>query len=127
VSVFLDQLPFRRLPSGADVMQLLEELAMRGIRFPASLIMLSKVLLTLDGLVQDVAGSGNGMGLGIAGLLARHWLVDRQAFRSPIRPQDLASLHSSAMLYGSRLWLRWEQAMLDRVLPPPAAEGEASL
>jgi ubiquinone biosynthesis protein len=126
VSPFLDQLPLRRLPSGADVMQLLETVAMKGIRFPASLIMLSKVLLTLDGIVQDVAGSGNGMGLGIAGLLARHWLIDRQAFRSPIRPTDLASLHSGALLYGSRLWVRCEQAIVDRVLPLRPSEGEAS-
>ena len=126
VSAFLAQLPLRRLPSGADVMRLLEEVAMEGIRFPASLIMLSKVLLTLDGIVQDVAGSGNDMGLGIAGLLARHWLIDRQAFRSPIRPQDLVGLQASALLYGSRLWVRCEQAIVDRVLPRPA-EGEASI
>lgn len=118
VSEFVDHLPLNRLPSGADIMQLLENVAVQGVRFPAPLIMLSKVLLTLDGLLADIAGSGTGMGPAIAALLARHWAMDRKAFRSPVRPRDLLGLQSSAMLYGSRVLVRFEQAIVDRVLPP---------
>jgi ubiquinone biosynthesis protein len=126
VSGLLDELPLKRLPSGADVMRLLERVAMGGIRFPASLIMLSKVLLTLDGILEDVAGSGNGMGLGIAGLLARHWLTNRKAFRLPLAAKDLLHLQCGAVLYGSRLWVRCEQALVDRLLPPQSGAPELS-
>ncbi len=117
VSRFIDSLPPTRLPSGADVMQLLENVALEGIRFPAPLIMLSKVLLTLDGILEDVAGSGTDVGLAIAILLARHWVMNRKAFRSPIGARDLLGLQCSALLYGSRMWVRCEQALVDRVLP----------
>ncbi len=112
---FMNALPAARLPSGAEVMQLLEDVAVKGVRFPAALIMLSKVLLTLDGILEDVAGAGSGMG--IAALLARHWVWNRKAFRSPIAARDLLALQSSALLFSSRMWLRCEQAVLDRVLP----------
>jgi ubiquinone biosynthesis protein len=120
VGQFLDRMPPTRLPSGADVMRLLEMVAVKGIRFPGPLIMLSKVLLTLDGILEDVAGSGTDIGLAIAVLLARHWVKNRKAFRSPIGARDLLGLQCSALLYGSRMWLRCEQALLDRVLPQHA-------
>jgi ubiquinone biosynthesis protein len=126
VHQFLDELPLSRLPTGADVMQLLERVAVNGIRFPASLIMLSKVLLTLDGILRDIAGSDTSMGLAIALLLARHWVTNRQAFRSPIAPGDLAMLPGGALLYGSRLWLRCEQAIMDRMLPKTGMAPEAA-
>jgi ubiquinone biosynthesis protein len=124
VNRFIDHLPLGRLPSGADVMQLLENVAVKGVRFPAPLIMLSKVLLTLDGLLADIAGSGTAMGPAIAALLARHWLVDRKAFRSPVRPGDLLRLQCSALLYGTRVAVRCEQAIVDRVLRRGAVPGE---
>lgn len=107
-------------------MQLLESVAVEGVRFPASLIMLSKVLLTLEGILEDVAGGGTGIGLAIAALLARHWLADRKRFRSPVAAPDLLRLQCGALLYGSRVWLRCEQAILDRVLPQRAVAGEAA-
>jgi ubiquinone biosynthesis protein len=126
VRQFLDRLPPTRLPSGADVMRLLEMVAMKDIRFPAPLIMLSKVLLTLDGLLEDVSGSGTDIGLAIAVLLARHWVTNRKAFRSPIGPRDLLSLECSALLYGSRMWVRCEQAILDRMLPDRTQSADSA-
>ncbi|HET7439819.1 MAG TPA: AarF/UbiB family protein [Terriglobales bacterium] len=121
VSRFLEQLPVRRLPSGVDAMQLLERIALKGVRFPASLIMLSKVMFTLNGIVNDISGSDAGMGFAIARHVARHWLSNRAAFRSPLTAGDWITLQCSALLYGSRLWLRWEQSVLDRMLPRGAA------
>jgi ubiquinone biosynthesis protein len=125
VNTYMEELPLRRIPSGADVMRLLECVAMQGVRFPASLIMLSKVLLTLDGILQDVAGTETGMGFAIALLLVRHWLTARHAFRLPLRARDLLRLQSSALLYGSRLWLRCERAVVDRLLPGQVASPPA--
>jgi ubiquinone biosynthesis protein len=117
VEKFLEELPLARLPSMVDAMQLLERAALAGIRFPKSLIMLSKVMFTLDGLLSDIGGSNSRLGFAIARHLAQRWLVDRKSLRSPLRAKDWLTLQCSALLYSSRLWMRWEKAMLDRVLP----------
>lgn len=117
VTAFLDKLPAAQLPSMVDVMRLLEHIAVTGIRFPASLIMLSKVLFTLDGILNDVAGPKLGMGLPMARHLAQQWLTDRKAFRSPLTAKDWITIQCSALLYTSRLWMRCEQGILDRLLP----------
>ena len=124
VSGFLDELPVKQLPSGVDAMRLLERIAMKGVRFPGALVMLSKVMFTLDGILHDVGGADSGMGFTIARHVARHWLSDRKSFRSPLKTGDWVTLQCSAFLLASRLWLRGEQAILDRVLPVvPRAAG----
>jgi ubiquinone biosynthesis protein len=115
VTRLIDELPLTRLPSAADTVGLLEQIAMQGVRFPASLIMLSKVLLTLDGILQDVGGSAGRFS--IIRHLAQHWLFHRAAFRSPVRPADMLTVQCSALLYGSRFWVQCEQAIVDRLLP----------
>ncbi len=120
VGYFLDELPATSWPSMVDVMRLLERLAMTGVSFPASLIMLSKVMFTLDGILADVAGPNTGMGVAIVRHLAENWIVDRKAFRSPLEAKDWVTLQCSSLLYTPRLWMRWEQALLDRLLPDAA-------
>ncbi len=115
---FLGQIPASTLPSAADAMRLLERVALKGVRFPASLIMLSKVMFTLEGILGDIVGKDTGMGFAIARRVARHWLARRAAFRSPLRTRDWLTLQCSALLYTTRLWVRWEEAMLDRLLKP---------
>ena len=121
VTSFVDELP--AAPSGVDAMVLLERLAMKGIKFPGPLIMLSKVMFTLDGILGDVGGSSSGMGFGftIARHVALHWIRNRKEFRSPLMNRDWITLQCSALLYTSRLWLKGEQAILDRLLPTGAA------
>ena len=116
VAEFLGGIPPSNLPSAADAMRLLERVAMKGVRFPASLIMLSKVMFTLEGILADIVGPDTGMGLAIARRVARHWLGNRAAFRSPLRTRDWLTLQCSALLYTSRLWVQWEQAILNRFL-----------
>ena len=126
VTSFLDELPVRRLPSGADAMKLLEGIAVKGIKFPGPLVMLSKVMFTLDGILNDIAGSDTGMGFTIARHVAQHWLSDRAAYRSPLMTRDWITLQCSALLYTGRLWLQWEQAILDRLLPPASTTAAAT-
>ena len=97
-------------------MQLLERVAMKGVKFPASLVMLSKVMFTLDGILADVGGDATGMGLTIARHLAQRWISDRSVFRSPLKTQDWVTLQCSALLYASRVWLKYERELLDRYL-----------
>ena len=119
---FIEELPMGKLPSGADAMKLLEHIAVKGIKFPGPLVMLSKVMFTLDGILSDVGGLDTGMGFTIARHVAQHWITDRAAYRSPLMTRDWITLQCSVLLYTGRLWLQCEQAILDRLLPPtPAA------
>ncbi len=118
VNAYFDELPAARLASGADAMHLLERAALRGVRFPRALIMLSKALLTLDGILADVGGEGSTTSLAIVRDIAQHWIAHRADFRSPLQAQDWLKLQGSALLYTSRLWLRYERNVLDWVLPP---------
>ncbi len=117
VKEFVEALPVTHMPSMVDVMRLLESLAMRGVRFPGSLIMLSKVLFTLEGILREISGPDGGSSLAIVGQLAQHWRKDRRAFRSPLQAKDWVTLQCSALLYTTRLWMRCEQSILDRLLP----------
>ena len=124
VTSFLDELP--TVPSGVDAMRLLERIAMKGVKFPGPLIMLSKVMFTLDGILGDVGGSSSGMGFTIARHVAQHWIRNRKEFRSPLMTRDWITLQCSALLYTTRLWLQGEEAILNRVLPPKSATSMAA-
>ena len=113
VNEFLDALPVARLPSAVDAMRLLERLAMNGMKFPASLIMLSKVMLTLDGILSDLGAGENCMGIGIARHLVRQSLVHRKLIASPIKTRDWLALQCSALMYAGRLWIKCEELMLN--------------
>ena len=117
VTRFLDGLPVRYLPSGVDAMRLLERVALKGVKFPGPLIMLSKVMFTLDGILSDIGSGHTGMSFTIARHIAAHWIKNREEFRTPLLTQDWITLECSALLYASRLWLKCEAAILDRLLP----------
>jgi ubiquinone biosynthesis protein len=115
VGKFLEELPPSRMPSGADAMRLVERVAINGVKFPSSLIMLSKVMFTLEGILGDIVGEDTGMGFTLARHVAQHWIANRSAFRSPLMTRDWFALQCSALLYTSRLWLQWERALLNRL------------
>jgi ubiquinone biosynthesis protein len=126
VASFIDELPVTYLPGMVDVMRLLERVAVMGVKFPGSLIMLSKVMFTLDGILRDIAGPDTAMGAPVARQLAQHWVRDRKAFRSPLMAKDWITLQCSAMLFTTRLWMRCEESILDRLLPTPSGASQAS-
>lgn len=121
IGEFLSQLAPSSIPSAADAMRLMENVALKDIKFPVSMIMLSKVVLTLDGIMSDIVGADTTLGFAIARQVARHWLVNRSAYRSPICGRDWVSLQCSALLLPSRLGIQIEQAMLSRLLRRGAA------
>jgi len=125
IAAFLDELPANYVPGAVDAMRLLERVAIKGIRFPASLIMLSKVMFTLDGILGDVSGDKSGMGFTIARHVALHWLTHWKAFRSPLKTRDWITLQCSALLFASRLWLKYEEALVGRYLPARSAAASA--
>jgi len=109
------------LPSATDAMRLLEEVAFQGVRFPAPLIMLSKVLFTLDGILQDIGGDGASMGVVMARHIARRWLTDRAAIASPLTSSDWITVQCSALLYSTRLLIKGEQTIVNRLLSRTSA------
>lgn len=99
---FADQsLP--RLPQAVDVMDLLERIAWQGVRLPSNLIMLRKVVFTLDGILHELAGSDARMELVIARRLLYQWLKSPTNLGWPLSIRDWLAVYWSAMFYGSRV------------------------
>ena len=127
VARFLDTLPASQFPSAADSMRLLEEVAVQGVKFPGSLIILSKVMFTLEGILTDLVGVNTDMGFSVARHITMHWLAHLTEFRSPLQKRDWITLQCSALLFLSRIGIRWQQTMLDRWLAPDLASSAAAL
>jgi ubiquinone biosynthesis protein len=126
VSDFLDELSPTRLPSLVDAMLLVERLAVKGIRFPAPLIMFSKTLFTLDGILDHIGGSDALRGLTIARQLMLRWLTNRASWGSPLTFRDWIAIQCSTAFCGGRLWLQWERKLLDRLLPQVSQDSAAA-
>jgi ubiquinone biosynthesis protein len=114
VESFIANLPLTRVPGAADALNLLEDIAMKGVRLPAPLIMLRKVLFTLDGVQHDIGDPP----VSLISIIARHamesWLTGWRAFGSPLSLKDWLAVQSSTLFYGSRVCWQGAQAFLDR-------------
>jgi hypothetical protein len=126
ISGFLDDLAPTRLPSLVDAMLLVEKLAVSGICFPAPLIMFSKTLFTLDGILNHIGGSDVFRGFTLARHLGTRWLTNRSAFGSPLSFGDWIAIQCSAALCGGRLFVQGERMLLDRLLPRASEESRAA-
>ncbi|MGC2108212.1 MAG: AarF/UbiB family protein [Candidatus Korobacteraceae bacterium] len=103
VARFFDGQPLTRIPRAADVVGLLEAIAWQGVRLPSHLVMLRKVLFTLDGILHDIAGSNVSMEFVIVQRLLRNWLESPTTIGWPLSLRDWLTTYWSAMFYGSRL------------------------
>jgi len=122
VADFLARLPLIQQPQLTEAMQLLERISLKGVRFPASLIMFSKVMFTLDGILDDIHG-GSSVGPRVARNFVKRWLSSGVRFGSPLRPADWLNIGVSATIYGSRILVEWEHELLSRytgLVPAPA-------
>jgi ubiquinone biosynthesis protein len=103
VQRFVARLPLTRLPEAMDTTDLLEDIAFKGVRLPAPLIMLRKVLFTLDG-IQHEMGAG---AVDTASIMARqgllNWLGRWRNFGAPLTWRDWLELEWSALFLGGRL------------------------
>ena len=111
---FLGGLPYFYAPGAMDALHLLDEVAQHGIRFPASLVVFRKAAFTLDGVVEDVAGSAVSMDFLITRYALKHWLTAGLALWSALSLGDWVALEWSALTLAPRLcWralgtpLRW--------------------
>ncbi|HZU27933.1 MAG TPA: AarF/UbiB family protein [Bryobacteraceae bacterium] len=101
VGAFIAELPFIRLPGSRDAVTLLDRLALRGVRFPSALLMFRKVLFTIDGILNELAGPEVSNDSVIIAWIARHW----SSLRLPFDLRDWIALQCSSLFYGPRLWL----------------------
>lgn len=103
VQAFFKALPYNRLAGSIDAMQLLDEIALQGVRFPATLAMFQKALFTLDGVLHDIAGTE----VSISYLIVRDFvirlLVSFGLDHPPLSVADLMAVQRSGLLYPSRL------------------------
>jgi ubiquinone biosynthesis protein len=125
VTRFLEQLPVTKWTRAVDAMALLQEVAMAGVRFPSSLIMFSKVLFTLDGILDDIRGNGATAEFTIARYLFQRWLRKPLSFTLPLSVGDWMGMELSALLYGGRLAVRCEETLYKRIFAPRSSANLA--
>ena len=106
VKRFLDALPLFEVPAAMGAMRLLDEIAMEGVRFPAALLMFRKASFTLDGVLEDIAGSSIRMDSAITRYALEHWAATCTALFSLLSPSDWMALDWSAMTFASRMGAR---------------------
>lgn len=123
---FFDELPIARLPRAVDAMSLLEQTARAGVPFPSSLIMFSKVLFTLDGILDDILGSGKLPELTIARYQLARWIRQPLSTGLPFTLRDWIGIECSALLYGGRIGVRCEQEIVRKVFSSYAESGHSA-
>jgi len=89
VSRFFAALPPHHSPGALDAMLLLDELALKGVRFPSALFLFRKVLFTLDGVLHDVAGPGVRLDEVIAYQFLSRCIGSFGFFHEPLKVKDL--------------------------------------
>jgi len=111
VGKFFGELPVAKSPRVVDAMSLLESVAMAGVKFPSSLVMFSKVLFTLEGILDDIRGNSGTAEFTIARYLLKRWVRQPFTFGLPLTVRDWIGLECSALLYGGRLGVGWEETL----------------
>ena len=106
VERLLDDLPLTKLPGPMDAMRLLDDIALEGIRFPAALLMFRKASFTLEGVVEDIAGSGIHLDALVTRYVMAHWKDSVAGLVSLLSPRDWLVLEWSALTFTSRVCAR---------------------
>ncbi len=124
VRQFMARLPLAQFPRAVDAMELLEAVALTGIRFPSSLIMFSKVLFTLDGILDDIRGNGATAEFTIARYLVKRWMRQPLTLGLPLTVRDWIGVECSALLYGGKLGVHCEEVLAGRLLRSQAGAAD---
>jgi ubiquinone biosynthesis protein len=98
----LNALPLFHVPGVMDGLEILDEVAKEGIRFPAPLVMFRKAAFTLEGVIEDVAGTEVRMDSVLARYALRHWAATGATLLSLLTPSDWIALEWSAVTFAAR-------------------------
>jgi ubiquinone biosynthesis protein len=103
VERFIARLPLTRLPEAVDTTDLLEDIAWAGVRLPAPLIMLRKVLFTLDGIQHDIGAGEVGMASVMTRQALQSWLTSWANLGAPLTWRDWLGVQWSSLFLGGRM------------------------
>ena len=106
VTELLDKLPLTQWPGSMVAMRLLDEIAMEGVHFPTALLMFRKASFTLEGVLEDTAGSSVRIDSVIAGYALAHCGNAVARLFTMLSLGDLMALDWSALTLTSRLITR---------------------
>jgi len=106
VDRLLDELPLTQLPGPMEAMRLLDEIALEGIRFPATLLMFRKASFTLEGVVEDIAGSRVRLDSLTTSHALANWKETVASLFSLLSARDWVALDWSALTLTSRMFAR---------------------
>ncbi len=106
VSRALREMPLLSMPGAMDAIRLLERVAFTGLRLPAPLILLRKVMFTLEGILHEIAPETR-MERVLAWYVARCWITDWRTIGDPLAFGDWLEVQRSALWYGGRLLEQW--------------------
>jgi len=104
VDLLLDKLPLTQLPGPMHAMRLLEQIAVEGVSFPLALLMFRKACFTLEGVVDDVAGSRVRIDSLVTSHAVANWEDTARGLVSLLSVWDWAALDWSALTFPSRLF-----------------------
>ena len=99
----LNELTLTQIPGPVDAMELLDEIAFEGIRFPAALLMFRKAFFTLDGVLEDIAGTEVRLDRVMARYALAHWQDVLGSLLTLFSLRDWITLDWSALTLSSRL------------------------
>ena len=102
----LDDLPVTKLPGLIEAMRLLDRIALEGIHFPAALLMFRKATFTLEGVVEDIAGSRVRLDSLATSHALANWKESVSSLLSLLSPRDWVALDWSALTFTSRMCAR---------------------
>lgn len=102
VTRFFDEQPLTRIPRVKDVVDLLERIAWQGVRLPNHLVMLRKVLFTLDGILHDIASASVSMEFLMVQRLLEEWLKNPAQLGWPLSLRDWVAVYWRAVLHPCR-------------------------
>jgi ubiquinone biosynthesis protein len=112
IDEFLRELPLSHMPDAMDAMSLLQKLAFESVRLPASLILLRKVMFTLEGILQDIVGGKFAMDRVLVRSLFWRWFTRKLPVGAPLETSDWLRIQASTLLSGTRWFLQAAQAIV---------------
>jgi len=102
----LDELPLTNVAGPMVAMRLLDKIAVQGARFPAALLMFRKAAFTLEGVVEDAAGTAVRLDSLVGNYALTQWTNTAALLFSQFSSREWAALEWSALTFSSRLFTR---------------------
>jgi ubiquinone biosynthesis protein len=106
VEQMLDELPLTQLAGPMDAMRLLDKIALEGIHFPAALLMFRKASFTLEGVVEDIAGSQVRLDAVMTRYALAQWKDAVAGLVTLLSPREWLEVEWSALTFTSRVCAR---------------------